>query len=42
VLASNDVAATRVALALTGLRNDVDTSRRLVIDPDDHHLLLVT
>jgi len=42
VLASNDVAATRVAMTLKGLRNDADTSPRLVIDPDDHHLLLLT
>jgi len=41
-LASNDVAATRVALTLKSLSNDADTSPRLVIDPDDHHLLLVT
>jgi catechol 2,3-dioxygenase-like lactoylglutathione lyase family enzyme len=41
VLSSNDVAATRIALATEGLRNDVDTTRRIVVDPDGHHLLFV-
>jgi catechol 2,3-dioxygenase-like lactoylglutathione lyase family enzyme len=40
-LSSNDVAATRIALAVDGLENDVDTAQRLVIDPDGHHLLLM-
>jgi catechol 2,3-dioxygenase-like lactoylglutathione lyase family enzyme len=41
VLASNDVAATRVLLAADGLTDDVDAAERLLIDPDGHHLLLV-
>jgi catechol 2,3-dioxygenase-like lactoylglutathione lyase family enzyme len=41
VLASNDVAATRVLLAADGLTDDVDAAQRLLIDPDGHHLLLV-
>jgi hypothetical protein len=41
VLSSNDVAATRIALAAEGLKNDVDAPRQLVVDPDGHHLLFV-
>jgi catechol 2,3-dioxygenase-like lactoylglutathione lyase family enzyme len=41
VLVSNDVAATRIALAADGLENDVEAEQRLVIDPDGHHLLLI-
>jgi catechol 2,3-dioxygenase-like lactoylglutathione lyase family enzyme len=41
VLSSNDVAATRIALAADGLKNDVDAPRQLVVDPDGHHLLFV-
>jgi catechol 2,3-dioxygenase-like lactoylglutathione lyase family enzyme len=41
VLSSNDVAATRIALADDGLNNDVDAPRQLVVDPDGHHLLFV-
>jgi catechol 2,3-dioxygenase-like lactoylglutathione lyase family enzyme len=41
VLSSNDVAATRIALAANGLKNDVDAPRQLVVDPDGHHLLFV-
>jgi len=41
VLSSNDVAATRIALAAEGLRYDVDTARSIVVDPDGHHLLFV-
>jgi catechol 2,3-dioxygenase-like lactoylglutathione lyase family enzyme len=41
VLSSNDVAATRIALAVEGLENDVEAAQRLVIDPDGHHLLVV-
>ncbi len=40
-LASNDVAATRTALAADGLKNDVDAAQRLVTDPDGHRLLLI-
>jgi catechol 2,3-dioxygenase-like lactoylglutathione lyase family enzyme len=39
-LSSNDVAATRIALAADGLKNDVDSVQQLVVDPDGHHLLL--
>jgi catechol 2,3-dioxygenase-like lactoylglutathione lyase family enzyme len=41
VLSSNDVAATRIALAADGLENDVDSAPQLLVDPDGHHLLLV-
>jgi catechol 2,3-dioxygenase-like lactoylglutathione lyase family enzyme len=41
MLSSNDVAATRIALATDGRGNDIDAARRLVVDPDGHHLLLV-
>jgi hypothetical protein len=40
-LASNDVAATRIALAADGLENDVEAAQRLIVDPDGHHLLLI-
>ena len=41
VSASNDVAATRITLATGGPGSDIDAARRLVVDPDGHHLLLV-
>jgi catechol 2,3-dioxygenase-like lactoylglutathione lyase family enzyme len=41
VSSSNDVAATRIALAANGLRNDDDAPLQLIVDPDGHHLLLV-
>jgi catechol 2,3-dioxygenase-like lactoylglutathione lyase family enzyme len=41
-LSSNDVAATRIALAADGFENNIDTMRQLVVDPDGHHLLLVS
>ena len=41
VLSSNDVAATRIALAIEDPENDVDVAERLLVDPDGHHLLLV-
>jgi catechol 2,3-dioxygenase-like lactoylglutathione lyase family enzyme len=40
-LASNDVAATRIALAVNGLAHDAAAAQPLVIDPDGHHLLIV-
>jgi catechol 2,3-dioxygenase-like lactoylglutathione lyase family enzyme len=40
-LASNDVAATRIALVADGLENDVEAAQRLIADPDGHHLLLI-
>lgn len=44
VLASNAVAATRIWLAADGLESnsDIDFAKRLIIDPDGHHLLLVS
>ena len=41
VLSSNDVAATRIALATDGLTNDIDTAQQIIVDPDGHHLLFV-
>ena len=41
ILSSNDVAATRVALGTEGLRNNDDTTQRIIVDPDGHHLLFV-
>jgi catechol 2,3-dioxygenase-like lactoylglutathione lyase family enzyme len=41
VLSSNDVAATRIALAAGGLKNEVDAPLQLAVDPDGHHLLFV-
>jgi catechol 2,3-dioxygenase-like lactoylglutathione lyase family enzyme len=40
-LSSNDVAATRIALAIEDLGSDVDTAQPLIVDPDGHFLLLV-
>ena len=40
VLSSNDVAATRIALAADGLKRDAGSAQQLVVDPDGHHLLL--
>jgi catechol 2,3-dioxygenase-like lactoylglutathione lyase family enzyme len=42
VLSSNDVAATRIVLAPDGKENDVDAACELVLDPDGHHLLLLS
>ena len=39
-LASNDVAATRIALAADGLENAIDVAQ-LLTDPDGHRLLLI-
>jgi catechol 2,3-dioxygenase-like lactoylglutathione lyase family enzyme len=41
VSSSNDVAATRIALAADDVKNDVDAPRQLIVDPDGHHLLFV-
>jgi catechol 2,3-dioxygenase-like lactoylglutathione lyase family enzyme len=41
VLSSNDVAATRIALATEGRANNDDTPRRIIVDPDGHHLQFV-
>jgi catechol 2,3-dioxygenase-like lactoylglutathione lyase family enzyme len=41
VLASNDVAATRIALVAEGPENDLKAAQRLLIDPDGHRLLLI-
>jgi catechol 2,3-dioxygenase-like lactoylglutathione lyase family enzyme len=41
VLSSNDVAATRIALAAEGVKNDIATAQQFVVDPDGHHLLLL-
>ena len=38
MLSSNDVAATRIALATDGLRNNVEPAQRIIVDPDGHHL----
>lgn len=38
-LASNDAAATRIALAADGLKNTIDVAQ-LLTDPDGHRLLL--
>jgi catechol 2,3-dioxygenase-like lactoylglutathione lyase family enzyme len=40
-LASNDAAATRVLLAVDGLKDDAEAAPRLLIDPDGHHLILI-
>jgi catechol 2,3-dioxygenase-like lactoylglutathione lyase family enzyme len=40
VSSSNDVAATRIALAANGVKND-DAPLQLIVDPDGHHLLFV-
>jgi catechol 2,3-dioxygenase-like lactoylglutathione lyase family enzyme len=44
VLASNAVAATRIWLTVEGLERNsgLDSVKRLIIDPDGHHLLLVS
>jgi catechol 2,3-dioxygenase-like lactoylglutathione lyase family enzyme len=38
--ASNDVAATRITLAIDSREDDIDAPQRLIVDPDGHHLLL--
>ncbi len=40
VSATNDVAATRITLAIDSGENDFDAPQRLIVDPDGHHLLL--
>jgi len=44
VVASNAVAATRIWLAAEDLEghSDMDFAKRLIVDPDGHHLLLVS
>jgi catechol 2,3-dioxygenase-like lactoylglutathione lyase family enzyme len=44
ILASNDVAATRIWLAIDGRdkKAEFDSVKRTLLDPDGHHLLLVS
>ena len=40
VLSSNDLAATRIVLAIDGRNGDTEGKQQLLLDPDGHHLLL--